>query len=87
MLPNIDSVVDLGTLFTYIGDLMSYFLTSVKNIIEFIVNLFNVSYYNEILGSLPNPFNTIFITFIGFIFVIIIAKLLKIFFDFVLSVV
>lgn len=86
-MPNIDSVVDLASLFSFIGDLMLFFLDSVKNIIEFIVNLFNVSYYSDILSSLPNPFNTIFISFIGFIFVIIIAKLLKIFFDFVLSVV
>ena len=80
-MPSLDGVSTAGEFLSFLGNLFLYLIDTIKDMFNFITNVFNVSYFTEIFSYLPNPFGTILIALTTFIFIIIIAKLIKVVID------
>lgn len=80
-MPSFDSITSLSELASFIGSFISYIWDSIGSLWDFITRLFNIPYYTEIFSHLPNPFSTIMISIVGFVFVIILMKVIKLFLD------
>lgn len=74
-MPNISEVTDISSFLLFLSNFIESILSSIKVLWNFIITLFNPSYYTDIFEFLPSPFDSILLSFIGFLVVLLLLKL------------
>lgn len=76
-MPNPSSVVDIPSFLVFVKDLFLSLVDSIKFLFEFLFSVFDPTYYSEIFSFLPSPFNTILISLVSVVLMIVLVKFIS----------